>query len=294
MAAVVNAYGYNYRLADILKVEAGLLEITPESGLLHGASSIARTVASFGFSAHALDNPSLDDVLKLANAGTPVIVDWPPQRWQGGHILVVRGGDEQNVDLVDSSQLNLQSMKHSTFLKYWAGFAVVVSPNDRTPEVPVSGYSVLGPPSISADFINQVLEHYHSPAEGYGQALYDLGIKYGIDPAFALAFFLNESTFGTRGEATVTLALGNERCIPDRPCIDQDRGGYAQFYSWEDGFEHWYMLITGPLYEGSGLVTVAQIVPRYAPNSDNNDEEHYIWVVEHAVDTWRAGKVVVA
>src|SRR5260370_25966502 len=293
MTAVINAYGYDYRLADVLKVEAGLSEITPESGLQHGASSIARTVASFGFSAHALDNPSLDDVLKLANAGTPVIVDWPPQRWQGGHILVVRGGDEQNVDLVDSSQLNLQSMKHSTFLKYWAGFAVVVSPNDRTPPVPVSGYSVLGPPSISADFINQVLEHYHSPAEGYGQALYDLGIKYGVDPAFALAFFLNESAFGTRGEATVTLALGNERCIPDRPCVDQDRGGYAQFYSWEDGFEHWYMLITGPLYEGSGLVTVAQIIPRYAPNSDNTNEEHYVWVVEHAVDTWRAGKVVV-
>jgi len=88
MTAVINAYGYDYRLADILKVEAGLSEITPELGLQHGASSIARTVASFGFSAHALDNPSLDDVLKLANAGTPVIVDWPPQRWQGGHILV--------------------------------------------------------------------------------------------------------------------------------------------------------------------------------------------------------------
>src|SRR5947209_16876963 len=48
------------------------------------------------------------------------------------------------------------------------------------------GYSVPGQPSISADFINRVLEHYHSPAAGKGQALYDNGVKYGIDPVYAL------------------------------------------------------------------------------------------------------------
>ncbi len=295
MTEVINAYGHDYRLADILKIEANLKQITPDLGLLYGATSIARTVAQFDFSTHALTMPSLDDVLNLANAGTPVIVGWPPDRWQGGHVLVVRGGDAHTVDLVDSSKLNMQSMPRTTFLKYWVGFAVVVTPNNTTASVvPATNYSVLGPPSISPDTINQVLAHYHSPASGKGQALYDLGVKYGVDPAFALAFFMNESSFGTAGEATATLALGNERCISDRPCIDQDRGGYAQFYSWEDGFEHWYMLISGPLYKGAGFTTVDTIIPRYAPNSDHNNEAHYIAIVEHAVDTWRAGKVVVA
>jgi len=294
MTAVINAYGHNYRLTDILKVEANQKQITPDLGLLYGTTSIERTVAQFGFSVRTLDAPSLDAVLSVANAGTPVIVGWPPERWQGGHLLVVRGGDAHTVDLVDSSRLNIQSLPRATFLKYWAGFAVVVTPNETGQPVSTTGYSVLGPPSISADLINQVLAHYHSPAAGKGQALYDLGVKYGVDPAFALAFFMNESTFGTAGEATLTLALGNLRCIPNRPCVDQDRGGYAQFYSWEDGFENWYLLITGPLYKGAGLTTVNTIIPRYAPNSDQNNEAHYIAVVKHAVDTWRSGKVVVA
>src|SRR5579884_1076744 len=111
----------------------------------------------------------------------------------------------------------------------------------KTPiPVHMGPYSVLGKPTISAAFINQVLASYNSPAAGKGQALYDLGVKYGIDPAFALAFFQHESTFGTAGEARTTMSLGNLRCIPNRPCVDQDRGGYAQMKSWEDGFEIWY------------------------------------------------------
>ncbi|GHP00837.1 hypothetical protein KSF_108840 [Reticulibacter mediterranei] len=158
---------------------------------------------------------------------------------------------------------------------------------------PTPPYTLFGPPSITATFINQVLDRYHSPAVGKGQTLYDLGVKYGIDPVFALAFFMHESSFGTQGEATSTLALGNERCIPDRPCIDQDRGGYAQMYSWEDGFEQWYQLISGPVYKGSGRTTVDTIIPRYAPSADNNDEAAYIAAIKHAVSTWRTGTVIV-
>src|SRR5579859_6395386 len=69
-----------------------------------------------------------------------------------------------------------------------------------------SSYSVVGPPTVSAAFINRVLAAYHSPAAGKGQALYDLGVKYGIDPAFALAFFMHESSFGTSGEAAKSLS----------------------------------------------------------------------------------------
>lgn len=150
-------------------------------------------------------------------------------------------------------------------------------------------YSVLGKPTITADFINRVLASYHSPAAGLGQQMYDLGVKYGIDPVYALAFFMHESLFGTTGEARVTLSLGNLRCIPTRPCIDQNRGGYAQMYSWTDGFEQWYKLIRNLYVAQWGRVTVDQIIPKYAPNSDGNNEAQYIATLKREVDVWHAG-----
>ena len=151
--------------------------------------------------------------------------------------------------------------------------------------------SVLGPPTVSAAFIDRVLAAYHSPAAGLGQALYDDGVSTGIDPVYALAFFMHESSFGTTGEARKTLALGNERCIPDRPCVNLDRGGYAQMESWEDGFRHWYMLILTLYVNQWHRVTIEQIIPKYAPSSDGNDEAAYIAAIEHAVETWRRGVV---
>lgn len=162
----------------------------------------------------------------------------------------------------------------------------------KMPVAQTGPYSVLGKPTITADFINRVLAAYHSPAAGKGQALYDLGVQYGIDPAFALAFFMHESTFGTQGEARTTLSLGNLRCIPDHPCVDQDRGGYAQMASWEDGFKTWYALIRNYYIGQRGLDTVDKIIPTYAPNSDNNDEQGYIKSLKHSIDTWHAGILI--
>ena len=150
-------------------------------------------------------------------------------------------------------------------------------------------YAVLGKPTVSAAFINRVLTAYNSPAAGKGQALYDLGVRYGIDPAFALAFFLHESGFGTAGEATKTLSLGNLRCIPNYACVDQDRGGYAAFSSWEAGFQAWYELIRNYYVAQRGLTTVETIIPTYAPTADHNDEAAYIASLKHAIDTWHAG-----
>lgn len=150
-------------------------------------------------------------------------------------------------------------------------------------------YSVLGKPTIKADFINRVLASYGSPTAGMGQQLYDLGVKYGIDPVYALAFFMHESLFGTTGEARVTMSLGNSRCIPTRPCIDQNRGGYAQMKSWLDGFEQWFKLIRNLYVAQWGRVTVDQIIPKYAPNSDGNNEAEYIATLKREVDVWRAG-----
>jgi hypothetical protein len=160
----------------------------------------------------------------------------------------------------------------------------------QTPITPQSGpYAVLGKPSINPDFINQVLSTYKSPAAGKGQSLYDLGIKYGIDPAFALAFFMHESSFGTQGEATKSLSLGNLRCIPNFRCEDN----FAQFNNWEDGFQAWYQLIRNWYVAVKGLTTVDQIIPVYAPPADNNNDNAYIAALKHAIDTWHAGQIIV-
>ncbi len=149
--------------------------------------------------------------------------------------------------------------------------------------------SVVGSPTISANFINRVLAYYHSPASGKGQALYDDGVKYGIDPAFALAFFLEESNFGTQGVARVTHSLGNIRAVSGYPQVD----GYRYYRTWEEGFEDWYKLISQQYVTQWGLSTVDQIIPVYAPGSDNNDEAAYIQTVKSAVSTWRSGQVEV-
>ncbi|GAC1353962.1 MAG: hypothetical protein NVS4B11_22230 [Ktedonobacteraceae bacterium] len=154
---------------------------------------------------------------------------------------------------------------------------------------PQEEYTVVGSPTINADFINQVLKHYHSPATGRGKTLYDEGMKYHIDPAFALAFFMEESTFGTQGVAQVTHSLGNIRATIGYPQYD----GYRLYHSWEEGFDDWYQLIAD-LYVGQwGLSTVDQIIPVYAPDADNNNESVYIQTVKNAVDTWRNGTIEV-
>jgi hypothetical protein len=128
MTEVIDSYGHQYKLTDILKVESSIGEITPDLGLVE-PTGIDKTVSQFHFSARHLINPSLDDVIKTANSGTPVIVSFPPSRWTGGHILVVIGGDSNYVYLADSSRLNMRAMTHAVFLKYWVNFAVVVTPN---------------------------------------------------------------------------------------------------------------------------------------------------------------------
>jgi len=150
-------------------------------------------------------------------------------------------------------------------------------------------YTVVGQPSISADFINHVLDSYHSPARGKGQALYDYGVKYGIDPAYALAFFMHESSFGTTGVARMTRSLGNIRASAGY----QNYQGYRLYHTWEAGFEDWYELIADLYVAQWKLTTVDQIVPVYAPSSDNNDVTAYIQAVKTAVDRWRGGTVQV-
>ncbi len=146
-----------------------------------------------------------------------------------------------------------------------------------------SNYALQGPPTISVGRIEAVLAQYGSPAAGQGQRLYDLGVKYGINPAFALAFFVHESGCGTKGVARFSKSLGNIRWTEGYGNYE----GYRSYPSWEAGMEDWYQLIKGLYIEGWGLRTVAAIIPVYAPSADHNNPTAYIASVEYLVDSWR-------
>ncbi len=128
MTEVFNAYGHHYRITDILKVEAQLGEITPALGLVR-PEGIEHTAAQFGFKTTWGNAWTLDQVINNANQGKPVIVSFPPDRYDGGHILIVTGGDSSLVYLADSSLWNRHSLTRGQFLQWWEGFAAIVVPN---------------------------------------------------------------------------------------------------------------------------------------------------------------------
>ncbi len=157
--------------------------------------------------------------------------------------------------------------------------------------------SVTGPPTISADFIDRVLWAYGSPAAGTGQALYDDGVASGIDPVYALAFFLHEDSFGKTGIGAANHSLGNIRCSAGYAC----QYGFRYYSTWEEGYRDWYQLLRLGYVQGQITIpivghpcrTVEQIIPIYAPSSDGNNVNGYIHAVLHAMRVWRAGSIYV-
>lgn len=146
--------------------------------------------------------------------------------------------------------------------------------------------TVTGAPSLSPAFLNQILALAHSPAQGTGQALYDLSRQYQVDDAYALAFFKAESQYGTSGIARLTRSLGNIRCAGYARCID----GYRAYPTYQQGYQDWYQLIRNLYVNQWRLTTVAQIIPVYAPASDGNDPTAYIALVSRMVDQWQRGE----
>ncbi len=145
-----------------------------------------------------------------------------------------------------------------------------------------------GQPSISATTILQVLQSYHSPAAtaDFADDLYDLGLKYGVNPAYALAFFVYESQCGTTGIAAVTLSLGNVRYNPSSsPVSYTEYQGFRQYATWRDGAEDWYWVIR-MYYLNAGIRDIYDVTPIYAPASDHNDPQAYAQAVAQMVQKW--------
>ncbi len=168
--------------------------------------------------------------------------------------------------------------------------AVAVTPVTNLAARP-SESSVLGAPSISAAKIDDVLAAYGSPAAGSGEVWIAMSRKYGIDAAYALAFFIHESGAGTnpqwagiKDDGSTTHNIGNIICAGYSTCYNR----FRDYPSWKDGIEDWYALIAVEYVEGRGAYTIEQIIPIYAPAFENNVPA-YVNGVNSLVFKWRAG-----
>ncbi len=185
-----------------------------------------------------------------------------------------------------------------TVQSYWrgqlaGGEARPAARNLPPANVPPGEHTVVGPPTIDAAFVERVLKKYNSPAAGTGPVWIALGEKYGIDPAYALAFFIHESTAGTapgwagwKPDGSSTHNVGNIICAGYATCFNR----FRDYPSWEAGIEDWYRLIANEYVQGRGTTTVEQIIPIYAPAYEN-DVAGYIDTVVGLVADWREGTV---
>jgi Mannosyl-glycoprotein endo-beta-N-acetylglucosaminidase len=189
------------------------------------------------------------------------------------------------------------SQSPKTFISAYDGLVPVATnlfnqaagPRIAPADVPFGEHSVVGEPSISADDVDSVLAQYNSPAYGTGKTWIALGRQYGIDPAYALAFFIHESSAGTnprwdgmKPDGSTTHNIGNISCAGYSRCL----GRWRDYGSWEEGIEDWYRLIRDEYIQGRGTQTVEQIMPIYAPSIEN-DVDTYVQTVVTLVDGWR-------
>ena len=158
---------------------------------------------------------------------------------------------------------------------------------------PPGQHSVIGQPTVSANFIDTVLSQYNSPANGTGEIWMRLGQQYGIDPAYALAFFIHESSAGTnpgwagmKPDGSTTHNVGNIICAGYPTCF----GRFRDYNSWEEGIEDWYRLISKEYIGDRQAHTVEQIIPIYAPSIENNVPA-YVGAVTNMVNEWRSSGV---
>ncbi len=146
-----------------------------------------------------------------------------------------------------------------------------------------SGSDLRGAPSLSAAQIDTLLADYGSPAAGTGAIWVEMGLRYGIDPVFGLAFFNKENSLATDGaHSAMTYNIGNIVCAGYPTC----RGRWRAYASWRTGIEDWFRLIKTSYIDRRGLTTVEQIVPVYAPAFEN-DVTRYIDRVNRVVALWR-------
>jgi len=155
------------------------------------------------------------------------------------------------------------------------------------PSVKMSILLAPGAKCLSADFIDAELKKRKSPAAGFGKAFVNWGQQYKIRPDVALAFFRMESTWGTKGKAAENKSIGNIAYTPTSGSGVKyvSNNGFRRYASWNDGIQDFCWLLSSKVYAGSGLTTLEQIIPKYAPAAGGNNPVEYQKTVVGYLDT---------
>jgi|GEM_PF-1992190 len=138
-------------------------------------------------------------------------------------------------------------------------------------------------PTVTIPEIERVLGRVNSPILPYAGDVYAYGLQYGIDPVFALAFWMKESREASDGSVA---AVDHNPGYTEGLASDQRCGRWACWPTWPEGIAGWfhYMRV---FFVNRGLDTVEQILPIYAPSSENNTSGYIVFVL-HWAAVWRA------
>ncbi|MFN5060855.1 MAG: glucosaminidase domain-containing protein [Chloroflexota bacterium] len=171
--------------------------------------------------------------------------------------------------------------------------SIAPEPEAKPVIIPPGESSILGAPTVTAAQIDGILAANNSPAAGTGAIWIEAGLQYGIDPAYGLAFFMHESSYGTnpawagnKPDGTTTHNVGNIICAGYRTCF----GRFRDYPDWRTGIYDWYRLISVEYVQWRGLATVEGILPVYAPSFEN-DVPRYVNVIKYTVAEWRQANI---
>jgi hypothetical protein len=145
--------------------------------------------------------------------------------------------------------------------------------------------------TIAEKLFGSVLANWSSPAAPDAKEIFAAIARRGVDPAFLLAIFWQESNGGVRGYATENKNPGNQRTSrtgAGRP-VETVKGRYIRFESWLDGFDDLAFRLVDPtfVYFKENRRTIADIIYRFAPPADGNNTEAYILGVVKSMTTWQ-------
>jgi hypothetical protein len=134
-----------------------------------------------------------------------------------------------------------------------------------------------------------------SPARFEAAASFNAIVAEGVDPAFILAIFRKESQYATDPKSIVvkfgTKNPGNTRSstIGTMPLVTTSRGVFVIYPDWATGFHDMAHRLVAKeyVYDQEGRVTIAQIIERWAPKGDqDNDPDGYINTVVSLMNSW--------
>lgn len=139
----------------------------------------------------------------------------------------------------------------------------------------------VAPDMTEAAFLTALHAAKSPVSDGEARAVYSYCLARGLSPAFLLALFRHESGMGREGTATVSKSWGNTRepsfGVPSLGTVVGRVGSFSRYANWVDGgvstvarfFDH---------KPYANAYTVREIIPIWAPSSEN-DTERYIAAV---------------